>query len=92
MVGGGFHHQASISKSNGSEIATDIFLDEKYQGISAILYSCVDLCNRPDKLGQDYIFIHNPFAKNPVKEGLLGVGREATVSIDSEVDYSIRWI
>lgn len=88
----GFHHQASISKSNGSEIATDIFLDKKYQGISAILYSCVDLCNRPNELGQDYILIHNPLAKNPVKKGLLGVGREFRVSIESEVDYSIRRI
>lgn len=92
VVGGGYHHQASISKSNGAEISTDIFLNEKYQGISAILYSCVDLCNRPKKSGQDYILIHNPLAKNPVKEGLLGVGREVIVSIDSEVDYSLRWI
>ncbi len=92
VVGGGYNHQASISKFNGSEIPTDIFLDEKYQGISAILYSCVDLCNRPEKSGQDYILIHNPLAKNPVKEGLLGVGREAIVSIESEVDYSIRWV
>ena len=91
-ISSGYNYQESISKSNGAEISIGIFLDKKYEGISAILYSCVDVCNRSERLGQDFILIHNPLAKNPISEGYFRLGREAIVSIDNEEDYSIRWL
>jgi type I restriction enzyme S subunit len=72
IIDRGLKHQDSIKKNNGALISQDTFLNPDYSGISAILYSNVSLCNRTSKLGQDYLLIHNPIAKNPLPESFLG--------------------
>lgn len=91
IVGGGFHHKESVTKTNGSAVPIDMFLNPNYSGISAVLYSNSDSCNRPDKNGSGFILVQNPLATNPVPPGWLGVEKEATTSIENETDYSIRW-
>lgn len=72
------HHQyqgASYNKS-GSLVSTNIFLNSKYDVISAILFSNVDALNYPNYPGNDFVLIHNPLAKNPLPRGLIQLGRE----------------
>ncbi|MEG3988564.1 hypothetical protein QUA13_15675 [Microcoleus sp. S28C3] len=72
------HHQyqgASYNES-GSLVSTNIFLNSKYDVISAILFSNVDALNYPNYPGNDFVLIHNPLAKNPLPRGLIKLGRE----------------
>jgi hypothetical protein len=90
-IGSGHHHQQSIRKQSGSEVATDTFLDPNYAGISAVLYSNSDLVNRAGKDGQGFLLVHNPLAKNPVGEGFLRTGSEIVPTIKSETEYSLKF-
>jgi len=92
IVGGGHHYKESITKNNGSEVPVDMFLNPDYSGISAVLYSSSDCCNRAEKNGSGFILVHNPLAINPINTGFLGVGKEAITTIDNETDYSISWL
>ncbi|MEH6542701.1 MAG: hypothetical protein V7721_02060 [Porticoccaceae bacterium] len=92
IVGGGFHHKESVRKKSGSDVPIDMFHNPNYAGISAVLYSGTDSCNRPEKNGSGYILVHNPLAKNPIGTGFLGVGKEAIIVIENETDYTISWV
>ncbi len=92
IVGGGYHYKEAVTKKNGSDVPMDMFLNPDYSGISAVLYSCSDCCNRAEKNGSRYILVHNPLATNPIDIGFLGVGKEAVTTIESETDYSISWV
>lgn len=92
IVGGGYQYKGAVRKKSGSDVPIDMFHNPEYSGVSAILYSCTDCCNRPEKNGAASILVHNPLAKNPINVGFLGVGKEAVTTIESETDFSIRWI
>lgn len=75
-VGSDFTHRPVIQKSSGSPVATEIFLDPAYAGISGVLFCRSDILNPPDTAGSEFIFVHNPKATNPLPDGWLGFGRE----------------
>lgn len=76
VIGQGFAHRPFIKKQNQSAVQTQIFLDQKYMGITGIIFSRSGLLNRPKIFGSDIVFIHNPMAKNPLPIGWLGIGKE----------------
>lgn len=86
----GFKLRRSIQKSCGSPVTTDIFLQEEYSPISGILYSrTYAICNYPNIPGSEFIFIHNPFAKNKIPYGYFSMGREYIAHIHNvAVDIS----
>jgi hypothetical protein len=57
-----YHHQyrPTISRSNGSVVPTDLFLEDEYAGLSGVFYADSDISNRPKIAGDEFIFIHNP--------------------------------
>jgi hypothetical protein len=72
------HHdsRSSVPSRKGSPIPTDIFLDERYAHLSAVLATAA----MPDWValhGDLYIIIvHNPLAHNKVPLGILGASEE----------------
>ncbi len=76
VVGRSFAHQASIVKSTGGLVSTDLFLTPAYSTISGVLYDWVDEINRPSQVGSTSVFIHNPSATNPVPLGTFRFGWE----------------
>lgn len=66
----------SIEKKSGKTVSTNVFLDLKHADISGVLYSSVDALNRPKVLGNDFIFVHNPLARNPLPLGFFAFGIE----------------
>jgi hypothetical protein len=54
----------------------DIFTDASHEGISAVLYSCVNVASYPSRIGSDFVLVHNPNALNRVPYGMLKVGTE----------------
>jgi hypothetical protein len=67
-----YEYRPAIRTAVGSEVATDLFLGPECAGISGILYSRTDVWNRRD----DYIFVHNLKATNPLDRGWLPLGTE----------------
>lgn len=78
----GFHYDAFNTKQNGSTVSKRCFLDDEYKYISAILYSLANAYDNSKPLGYDFILLHNPYAKNPLKKGFLKIGQEFEVVID----------
>lgn len=60
-----FSWRKNAEKSD-SLIPVDGFTNDLYKGISGIIFSDRNVISHPDKIGEDCIFVNNPFAKNPV--------------------------
>ncbi len=54
------------AKKSSSPISVNNFTNDSYKEISGIIFSDRNVIDRHDKIGEDCIFINNPFAKNPV--------------------------
>lgn len=72
----GYKYQPEVIKASGALVQTDLFLKEEYGGISGILFSLVDPVNRPERMGDDFVLIHNFMAQNSLPLGFIGLGRE----------------
>ncbi len=68
----------SVTKHNNRDISLGCFLNTKYSGVSAILYSESSCCARTTELGGDFILAHNPLARNQLPKGFLKMGQEYT--------------
>lgn len=68
-------YKPDVPKKSGTRIPTLYFESSKYSEISGILYSHASPFY--STMGSDYIFVHNPYAKNALPIGWLGYGREA---------------
>jgi len=84
VVESSYAYQDSVFKASGTPIATTSFLNPKYSNISAIIYSCVDVFNFPEKLSHELLLFHNPLASNPLPLGFLRHGSEYWI------DYELR--
>lgn len=84
VIGGSYTYQSAVTKRSGAPVAIDGFLGSKtLQGVSAVLYSCVDPLNRPPRLGGDFIVVHNPHARAPIALGTLPAWREYVLEADA---------
>jgi hypothetical protein len=85
----GYSHEycASVSKLSGSKVSTTLFQQESNNGISSVIYSnhgiwddfpLMDSVFRSQysipKPGEDFIFVLNPMAKNPMNPTLFDRG------------------
>jgi len=79
-----FHQRRDhVNKKNKSPVNTDIFLDEKYKGISAVIFSRDHIINSPrDILGSKFIIVLNPLAKNPLNVDDIKLGKTRWVDGD----------
>lgn len=73
-------YRPAIVKQNRASVSTRIFLDSDYSGISGVLFSNVAVVDRPSIVGSDFVFVHNPLARNPVPLHWLPVGWEYWVA------------
>lgn len=82
----GITHRGIITRATGAEVSTNIFLDEEYNHISAILYSNTHAGNFNQESGDDFILIHNPKALNPLPINIIEKGKVITVEISENGD------
>lgn len=90
-------YQSCFTKSsNAATIKTDYFFNKQFNYISAIIISHSDctffpdvenyqLCNWEGRKGEarnDFLLIHNPFAKFPLPKGFFSVQEEVESKID----------
>lgn len=84
IVSWNYQYRNNITRSNRSLVNTDIFLNRDYEGLSGILYSRTDLFNKPPIMGDNFIFIHNPLARNPIPCGYFKFGIEYNIELKSD--------
>lgn len=86
----GYQLRFKIRRVGGAEVRTDLFLNPEYANLSGVLYSHVSVRKVPEKMGEDFVFIHNPLAiNNRLPHGFLKVGREYIPTEDNE-GYAIN--
>lgn len=73
-----FHqYRDAVTTAKGSPVPTDIFMNKDYAGISAVLYSYMNVVNRPNKMGVEIHFVHNrSLANNKLPLGIFPFGTE----------------
>lgn len=64
----GFSYRDEIYKLNGSPVPTKYFINTDYSFVSGILFSHELVLNTFENIGEDCIFVNNPFSDNPVNE------------------------
>lgn len=82
----GITHRDIITSETGAEVSTNIFLDDEYNHISAILYSNTHAGNFNQESGDDFILIHNPKAVNPLPINIIKKGKVITIAINENGD------
>jgi len=81
-------HRPVIKKPNGANVPTDSFLNPEYSGVSALLGSSAGInaaCGEKTPIA----LVHNPLARNPLPQGILGVDQEF-VADDHGEHYELR--
>lgn len=71
--------QSALIKRNGEMIRMSFFEDPKHAGISAVIYTKDHVINSPRSprdIGENFIVVHNPNAKNPLPIGFFPFGEE----------------
>ena len=66
-----------VNKISGSEVEMLMFRDASFEGISAVIYCPWNILNSPrdpDKMGDNFVIVHNPFAKNPLPDNFFKFG------------------
>ena len=66
FIGEEYSYRPEIRKAQGDPVSTRVFLEKEFAGISGILYSKSDFLNVPQRLGTEFIFLHNKLAQNPL--------------------------
>ncbi len=82
IINSGYSHRDIINTQKGSPVETNIFLQKKYEGISGILFSNMSIEAVLKNEGNDFIFVHNPMAKNHIHQGWLEFKKEYKFSQD----------
>jgi type I restriction enzyme S subunit len=78
-----------IRRASGADVRTDLFLNPEYASLSGVLYSYASVRKVPNKMGEDFVLIHNPLATNRLPYGFLKVGREYIPTEDNG-EYTIN--
>lgn len=61
-----YSHRDKIIKSNNEPVPVNYFINNNFSFVSGVLFSGETVLNHPGKIGDDCIFVNNPFASNPV--------------------------
>ena len=62
-----------IKKQSGYSVPVNYFTNCDYNFVSGIIFSDKTVLNHPDNIGDDCIFVNNPFAKNPIKNNFISL-------------------
>lgn len=61
-----FSHRDKVKKSNNEFVSVNYFIDKNLSFVSGVLFSNVSVLNHPKRIGEDCLFVNNPFADNPI--------------------------
>ncbi len=79
-----FSHRNEVPKTNNEPVPVNYFVSQDFDFISGVLFSDKTILNHPENIGEDCIFVNNPFAKNLVNESLVGLFKNWTASKEDD--------
>lgn len=77
--GSNWSSREKVNKISGSEVPMLLFRDSNFEGISVVIYCANNILNSPRDpklMGNNFVIVHNPFAKNPLPENFFKFGQE----------------
>jgi len=81
-----FSHRDNIDKSNNESVPVNYFINEDFSFVSGVLFSDKSVLNHPENIGEDCLFVNNPFAKNPIDESFIKLFKNWTASkVNNEI-------
>ncbi len=75
-----FSYRNKVKKTNNESVSVNYFTNENLSFVSGVLFSNKTVLNHPKNIGEDCIFVNNPFAKNPVKKSFVKLFKNWTAS------------
>jgi hypothetical protein len=75
-----FSHRDKFEKSNKEPVAVNCFTNKDFSFVSGVLFSGESVLNHPENIGEDLIFVNNPFADNPVSTSFIELFKNWTAS------------
>jgi hypothetical protein len=66
-----FSHRDKIIKLNHEPVSVNYFVNEEFSLVSGVLFSNKRVLNHPEIIGEDCIFVNNPFANNPLEDSFV---------------------
>lgn len=79
-----FSHRDKVEKSNNESVLVNYFINEDFSFVSGVLFSDKLVLNHPENIGEDCIFVNNPFADNPVDESFIKLFKNWTASKEND--------
>ncbi len=80
----GISFRDEIIRKKGTGIPTDVYFNDNYRHISAILYSNTHAGHFDKEIGSDFMLIHNPNAINSLPIDIIKNGKVIKIDIDEE--------
>lgn len=78
-----FSHRKIIYKTNNESVGVNYFLNSEFDFVSGVIFSSNSVLNHPEKLGDDCIFVNNPFAKYPVDDSFIKLFKNWLAKIEN---------
>ena len=79
-----FSHRDKVEKSNKEPVPVNYFINNDFSFVSGVLFSDKSVLNHPENIGEDCIFVDNPFADNPVDESFIKLFKNWTASKEND--------
>lgn len=81
----GWSMRPELTKKSGNPVKLLFFQDPANEGISAVIYSIdhvIGAPRDPKEMGEHFIVVHNPYARNPLPSSAIPFGEEYRVDGD----------
>jgi len=75
-----FSHREKIDKSNNKPVPVNYFINEAFSFVSGVLFSNKSVLNHPTNIGDDCIYVNNPFANNTVDKSFINFFKNWTAT------------
>lgn len=79
-----FSHRDKVDKSNNKPVPVNYFTNKDFSFVSGVLFSDKLVLNHPENIGEDCLFVNNPFADNPVDESFVKLLKNWTASKEND--------
>ncbi len=82
-----FSHRDKVEKTNQELVPVNHFINKDFCFMSGVLFSNKTVLNHPENIGEDCIFVNNPFADNPVDESFTKLFKSWVATKDDTKIY-----
>ena len=67
-----YSYRDDVKKESNKVVPVNYFSNPDFNFVSGVLFSNKNVLNHPKKIGDDCIFVNNPFAKNIIDQSFVG--------------------